>query len=63
MVMDPPEGVVSRTLSRDGQWENHTDVGHLVSLLLNIITARWAKLTLNQPLKIDDVHGRAPARP
>lgn len=44
MVMDPPEGVVSRTLSRDGQWENHTDVGHL-------------------PLKIDDVHGRAPARP
>jgi hypothetical protein len=22
-----------------------------------------AKLTLSQPLKIDDVHGRAPARP
>ena len=24
---------------------------------------KWAKLTLDQPLKIDDVHGRAPARP
>jgi hypothetical protein len=34
MVMDPPEGVVSRTLSRDGQWENHTGVGHLVRPIL-----------------------------
>lgn len=63
MVMDPPEGVVSRTLSWHGQWENRTDVGHPVRLSLNIIRAGWAKLTLGQPLKIDDVDGRAPARP
>lgn len=63
MVMGLPEGIASRILLRDEPRGNHTDVGHPVSLSLNIIGERWAKLTLDQPPKIEDVHGRVPARP